>query len=470
MAFSNPRGLTSEQLAARWMAAAFLLYGLLATAFLAVNVPPFQNPDEPAHFLRAAQIAEGVLIGTRFAENNGTAAPQVTAGGLSDPAISQAAAPFASIAAHREEKVARADWVANVHWTRTRSLISFPNTAMYPPFLYLPSAVGVLSGRIANLSVLRTLVVSRLLSGMTAVALGALAIIVAGGAAPWLFAILTLPMSLSLFASASQDGLLIAVSALAGAFMVRLSRWPTAQNWKLLTWLVVALSLVGMARPPYGPLALLPFGLQKIRLRWRILASIAIAASVVIWSALVAATTWTSFASTATGAEPLAQLELLRHDPVSAITAAFNTLKQYGLAYVATFIGVLGSLDTILPRSYYVAAAIALIIAALATILGVKSDRVGGINLPSLVGAILSVAAVFGIQYLTWTPPGHATIEGVQGRYFLPIALTGMALFPALGNARMARINNWLVLLVIAFPLVSLAVVMRSVILRYYLQ
>jgi uncharacterized membrane protein len=86
------------------------------------------------------------------------------------------------------------------------------------------------------------------------------------------------------------------------------------------------------------------------------------------------------------------------------------------------------------------------------------------------VGVFLSIAAVFGIQYLTYTPPGHATIEGIQGRYFLPIALVGTTLLPAFGNVRMARIENWLLLFVVVFPLVSLTVVMRAVILRYYLQ
>jgi hypothetical protein len=58
--------LRFEGLTARWMAAAFVLYGLLATAFLAINMPPFQNPDEPAHFLRAAQVAEAGWSGPGF--------------------------------------------------------------------------------------------------------------------------------------------------------------------------------------------------------------------------------------------------------------------------------------------------------------------------------------------------------------------------------------------------------------------
>ncbi len=99
--------LRLEGLTARWLAVAFVLYGLLATAFLAINMPPFQNPDEPTHFLRAAQVADGGLVGS-------------------------------------------------------------PNTAIYPPLFYAPSAIGVLAGRVAGMTVVQTLVVSRLLTGMAA--------------------------------------------------------------------------------------------------------------------------------------------------------------------------------------------------------------------------------------------------------------------------------------------------------------
>jgi uncharacterized membrane protein len=461
----------ADQPKARWMATAFVFYGLIATGFLAINVPPFQVPDELAHFLRATQIAGGSFIGKRFSIAQANGSSQITAGGLSDPAVVQAFAPFAGMAGHSNIKASAEDWSPNVHWSETRSLASFPNTVIYPPFFYLPSALGVLAGRIAHLSIIRTLVLSRLLSGVTAVALGVTAIAVADGAAAWIFAILTLPMSLFLFASASQDGLLIACSALAGALMLRLLRWPNPQNRKLLIALVSAISLVGMARPPYGGLALLPLGLGKLKLRWRILASMAIATSVLAWSAVVAATTWNSFGSSAVGAEPTIQLAHLWSEPWHVATVTLATLKHYFASYLGMFIGVLGWGEIHLPLSYYGAGAIALVIAAVAAMLGMKGERVGysGILLIA-VGVFLSVAAVFGIQYLTWTPPDHPIIEGVQGRYFLPIALAGTAMFPALGNARLARMQNWLLVIVLVFPVLSLTVMMRAIVLRYYLH
>jgi uncharacterized membrane protein len=84
-------------------------------------------------------------------------------------------------------------------------------------------------------------------------------------------------------------------------------------------------------------------------------------------------------------------------------------------------------------------------------------------------GLLLSVAGRFAVGYVTWTVPRQAVVEGVIGRYFLPRALAGAALLAALGDTRWARLRDRLVPVALAFPLVSLAVVLRSVALRYYL-
>lgn len=98
--------LDAEQLKARWLAATFVLYGLIANGLLAISVPPFQVPDEPNHFLRAAQIADGDIIGTRFSVVGKNGMEQLTAGGLSDPAVLESARPFAGIGFHPNTKVA----------------------------------------------------------------------------------------------------------------------------------------------------------------------------------------------------------------------------------------------------------------------------------------------------------------------------------------------------------------------------
>jgi uncharacterized membrane protein len=459
-------GPSHERKKARWLAAAFVLYGLTATGLLATNVPPFQVADEPAHFLRAAQVAQGGLIGVRHSVIAADGSTRVTAGGRVDPALDKAAAPFTALPFHRERRVTQAYWDPNIHWSNTRDWQSFGVTANYPPLFYVPSAIGVLAGQHAGMSVLQTLVLSRLLTGAAAVALGAVGIAVAGGAAAWIFTILTLPMSLSLIASASQDALIIGCSALAGGLLLAALRAPAPSNMRLLAGLTVTLALAAAARPPYAVLAVLPLALKGVRLRLRIVAAAAIIACTAIWSIIAAVTTMTKFAN----ADPMAQLAHLGAHPLLGVNAVWAALRRDWFDHIKQFIGVLGWLDTPLRDDYYALAAGMIGIAAVATMLRMKGEGMSGAGRFAVAaGLLLSVAVMFVIQYLVWTVPGAAIVEGMQGRYLLPLALAGAALLPALGDKRLPRLQNALLIVLAGFPVISLVATMRAVVLRYYL-
>jgi uncharacterized membrane protein len=456
-----------EPRTARLCAVAFMVCGLIGTVLLAFTTPPFQVADEPVQFMRAAQIADGGFIGSRFAQSVPDGTTTLTSGGAVDPALLKAVAPFNAMAFHPDIRAERADWVPNIYWSDARVLVHF-QTANYPPFFYLPSAAGIVAGREFGLSVVQTLYLSRLLTGLVAVAIGALAIAIADGAAPWIFAILLLPMPLSLMASASQDALLIACAALAAALLVRGIGQPIASDGRLLTGLVITLSLVAMARPPFGALALLPLGLPQMRLWRRLLAFLAVVICTLAWARIAAITSLTNVGAVV-GGDPAAQIQLIREHPLSAIEAIAATIAMWK-AYLMEFIGVLGWLDTFLPFAYYRGATIMLIVAATAAMLGTKGKPVTAACY-SITAAAIAIATlgVFVIQYVTWTVPGHPTVEGVEGRYFLAPALVGAALLPSLPRISAPRLRTALLALIVAFPIVTLAVTMRAIVLRYYL-
>lgn len=456
---------SSNSVIARRLASAFVLYGLIAIGFLAVNIPPFQNPDEPAHFLRAAQLADGGLVAFKFSN----ADSNLTAGGWSDPQVLAASDSHTLLAFHPEARATRANWASGVHWSKDRVLAGFPNTALYPPFFYAPSAIGVVGGRLWGLSIAHTLILSRILTGIIAVAVAAMAILYAEAAAVWIFAILTLPMSLSLMASSSQDALLLACSAMVGSLWVRFARSPNRPRVLDLAGLAVALGLVAMSRPPYIAITLLPLGLVKAPWRSRISAALGAAALSITWACVSAATAMTNFGAFL-GADPRAQFVLLSENPLIALHIVWDTLARYGYFYFLSLVGMLGWLDTVLPLPYYAAAGISIAAAALATSLGLRGERIGKPHMVMAASLLLSVAGVFAIQYLTWTVPGGAIIEGIQGRYFLAILLVGTGFIPVVGVKSCERIRNALISFVAVFPLVSLAVTMNAVILRYYLQ
>src|ERR1700677_4716691 len=81
-------------LTARRLAAAFVLYGLVATGFLAINMPPFQGGDEGMQWMRAAMLADEKLFGTRYTQTDADGSQHVIGGGPADPRLLEAWMPF----------------------------------------------------------------------------------------------------------------------------------------------------------------------------------------------------------------------------------------------------------------------------------------------------------------------------------------------------------------------------------------
>jgi uncharacterized membrane protein len=337
---------------------------------------------------------------------------------------------------------------------------------MYPPTMYLPQAAAIALGRAADWNVLNTLTAARIANGLCAAALGALAIALAGGAAVWLFAVLSLPMSLNSLATGGPDALMLACSALAAALVWKGLRTGEGKRGAL-GWLVLLLCLVITVRPAYVGLVLAPLALGGVPWRWRLAGAAIVLVANLGWSALVTGGGGPQFGGFQ-GANPTAQLALLLSEPWRVFTVAWATLTQMWLAYAYSFVGVLGWLDTFLPPPYYRAAA--LMLAAAATMLGGERMTCGpGRPLWIPAAVALSFGGIFGILYLTWTPPGQDVVQGVQGRYFLPLALLLGVVLPSLAIARLAPLRHLLVAGVAGFSVVSFAVTLNAVIARYYL-
>lgn len=449
---------------ARCLALLFLVYGLTGSVLLAVLVPPLQTPDEPVHAMRAAHLADFRLFGERFERPAADGSSHMVSGGPVDAALLAAIEPFVALFARPDRRAVTAMWQPQHLWSAGRVRAHFV-TALYPPGFYLPQTATILAGRAAGWDVLHTLTAARIANGVGAVAIGTLAIGLAGPGAAWIFALLTLPMALSGMATVGPDALILACSALAAALVagapVRRGGWVA---------LVAALCLVIATRPAYVGLALVPLACPGPRLRTRLLGVALVLGAGGGWS-LLAAATGAPNVGAFMGADPGAQLRLLLAEPWRLPGLAARTWADMWLGYAYSFVGVLGWLDTIFPPWYYRSAGWVLAAAGLATLLGGAQPAIPWQRRALVVGAALaSCAGIFGILYLTWTPVGHPVVHGAQGRYFLPLAMLLAAALPLAGAPRLVPLRHALLAAVALFPAVSLAVALHAVVARYYLS
>jgi uncharacterized membrane protein len=82
---------------------------------------------------------------------------------------------------------------------------------------------------------------------------------------------------------------------------------------------------------------------------------------------------------------------------------------------------VLGWLDTPLPHTAHRIAGLSLLV-AVALVLTRGPDVRSRLRVAAAPLLLLTAGAVILAQYLSWTPVGAHAVEGVQGRYFLPVA------------------------------------------------
>ncbi len=435
---------------ARRLAQVFAAYATVAIPALALLMPPLQAADELAHAERADQVASGGLIATRFGSDN-------MSGGMIHLGLERLSIAVEGIRFHRENKATRAimDRAGAIGWDGT-GMTSFPNTALYPPTLYLPSALGEASARAAGLSVLQGMLLSRLLNGAASAAITALAIALSGGLAPLLFTLSCLPMVLALFGSMSQDGPMIALSALSAVLLVRA---PAIRHGFALGCL--GLAVVAMARLAYLPVCLLPL-LSAVRLRARLGGAGGAVAAVLGWTLLASRVSLPYAAAAHAAGQVHALLLHPRLLPV-LVRSTVHIQWREGCPYCREAVGVLGWLDTPLPNPYYALTGLVLLAAFWASRAPGSFDAPRRAVMAGLVAA--AVGVIFVLQYLSWSPIGSRTIEGVQGRYFLPLV-------PFLGlvlpHGRI-RLPSWALGALCLYPALSIVVTLRAIVFRYYL-
>jgi uncharacterized membrane protein len=157
-------------------------------------------------------------------------------------------------------------------------------------------------------------------------------------------------------------------------------------------------------------------------------------------------------------------LNLFHHPGTAVVLAAY--IFSHAAVYFAGMVGVLGWLDTPMPPTYYLAIALVLLAACLAELAH------GGIVRKSatallLVSPLAALAAIFLIEYLTWTWVGAPAIYGVQGRYGIPLAIAaGVASPPVAG---LVKIREWATAIVALSQILTLVCLPYVIMTRYYL-
>ncbi len=402
----------------------WILVGLAAVFSLAqlVITPPFQHPDEPAHYARILQLSRGDWIAEKTPAGTGAHFPAgwvKTLGLLSH-------VPFQGhVRVSREELKLAGEASPRFYETSSSpEFFSFNHMALYSPAPYLPQLLGIAVARQAKLNLLQGLYVTRFFNWFfSLLVLGFALWIVRESKRAWwtIFLCLTTPMALAVFSSPSSDALLIALSGLASA-MVLAGQAPFG----------VILGLAAFFSASKLIFFLIPFVfLPQIWVapgRWRKLALFSLAAILpnLIWTLL----TRDLYSPFRPGVSAPEQLSWTLSHPMDALIAIFSTISDKWKYWISSGVGILGWLDVPVRNAFPWG-----IIILLYTIFGWGSDSIpfSKRRVWLLVALAFSFLVIL-TQYLSFTPIGVSWVEGVSGRYFLPVLPLVILAVPSLGS------------------------------------
>lgn len=400
------------------MSKTVLLLCAITGCALIVITPPFQVPDEGAHFFRAYQTSTLNLKLERRDGIVGAELPQ----SLMDTFLL-----FYPLVANPSPKVS-ASLYAQALSLDDASGHGFCSVILaYPPVGYIAQAIGISAGRAFSAPPIVSFYLARILNL-------ALFLFLIGCALRWMpdmkwgMALLALmPMTLYEAASVSADAYTIGISFLMIAFLLRCAVREEILSRGEIGFLFIGAALLALAKPSYSPVVLLALMIPEKRFGTRgrkywILGGVLTA---VLALGMVGASMLHGFTMGLPGSDSEAQLRFILAHPLSFMATLFRSIFR---AYLfGSVIGRFGWMEQPLPL--WIVAPYGILLIA------VSYDRRKALVLSKrqcwFIGGLfaLLVVIIFTGQYLAYTPVGRETINGLQGRYFIPFAPLFLLLF-----------------------------------------
>lgn len=450
---------------------AFLFIAVTFGILMVFITPPFQTPDEPAHFYRAYQISELKILSDKQDNKVGGMLPE----SLSVTAVKTAG----NVPWNPDNKVNTAEIFSTAGIPlnpKNKIFTEFPAMARYSPAAYIPQALGIAAGRLLRLSPLALMYIGRIFNLAVWIFLIYLAIKIMPVSNRLFFLLALTPMSMFIAASLSAD---VSTNALAFLFIAICLHYTFEENKILKPSGIFVLCLISvllsLTKLIYFPILLifLIIPVNKIGTTKKYYTVF----TLLILLSLLAITGW--FLLVKNLIVPLKpdifvdrQISFVLHNPLKFFEVVIKSLSSK--RYIEHFIGRLGWLDTQMSWFFILPYFLLLIGVALTDI---NKNILLSLKHKTVIFAALAATLILLClsQYLTWTPVGKTRIFGLQGRYFIPVApLIFLLFYPPerfwrAGNQKITLTVNRKNIFLFCVSFCSLAYTIVVLIKRFYI-
>ena len=415
----------------------FLIVALLFGLPILFFRPAFDVPDFGAHLLKAYSISEGQLI-PKQVSNSKVFDPQV--------GISKSNKTYMQVGGTVPEDVASISEATSINETTSRGSnifsarqqfglypkkrnlklveVQYNTTAIYNPLSYAPQAISILVGNALHFSLYGIIALVSIVNFVIWMWMIFKAIKVSPIGKWFIVGLNLLPMTLFIVPSISTDPLLIGTIFLYFAYLMHFLGSEKKLTLKNLIPIIFLSIILATLKQTYFVLVFAGIALfKKIRTkRNRILfVLLSIGLPILIMLSWMAITSRLNFVI-APFSQPHQQLHFIITQPLTTLHIIAKTLLYNADGFFWSFFGILGLLTLPIPLWCVIALTVALILAV-----AIHDEQSFDIKKCQkvLIATVLiaNVAFIIGALFMYWTTYGSSLLSGLQGRYFIPLAV-----------------------------------------------
>ena len=315
----------------------------------------------------------------------------------------------------------------------TSTYISFKNMALYSPVCYLPEIAGMILGSLISKQLLVIIFMARIINFVCTGIVMYLAVRLTPFGKKYLLWMSLLPMVMELSVGIAPDSMVMALISLLTAMVMRLRYTQVNADKRYISGLALISFLLSQYKIVYIVFGILLFLIPKEKFEsrkkyWFVAVGIGSITVIpgLIWLYISTHILQSGYANAASNAE------ILKH-PIKFITILCRTIIEKGGDYIQQALG-----SNMGAMSFGTNMLILLLLLVLFCFsLGKENGKSAEQKIicrdkkwKILIAGVLLFTSllIFAAEYVQWTDVGNRIIDGVQGRYFLPMLFPIMLL------------------------------------------
>ena len=387
----------------------FLILSLIVGTFYVFALPIGRAPDEGSHFFRAYELSNGHLVSD---------VTETGAIGSDEPSDIMFVQEFTGKHVSYSELAS----YFNLYPDETNQSFIINTAYNYNIFSYFPQVTGLWIGKILHLPLIATTYLAKLLNLIVCILILYFSIKYIPILKNILFLLTFLPITMQAMASFSPDGLVIATAtALISFVLYSIYTLKKPLSKKHFVFMFIVCLFLSMSKIAYAPLCLLLFAIPKERFgttKKKILSIIGIGSIIffilILW--LILAPSMQSVSDSS------AQISTILHRPFKFLFILLNSLSVNMNLYLSGLFGAFLEWFNITLSPLYLIPSFVIFV-VLCRDYCQKITVTKSFKYLSILVSFAIILITFTTMFIQWTKTGEGVIDGVQGRYFLPIFL-----------------------------------------------